>query len=71
MEDHPDEDPYDATIYEIAESHVPAYNHDRLRVALESDLWLIASDVEHSAPSVAELLGNAIYVDHGRTPQRG
>jgi hypothetical protein len=25
------------------------------------DLWLIASDVEHSASSVAELLGNAIY----------
>ena len=61
MEEHPGDDPRDDSIIdEIADSWVPAYNHDRLRVALESSLWLIAGDVEGEADSVAELLGIAM-----------
>ncbi len=61
MQDHPDDDPREeGVISEIADSYVPIYNYDRLRVAMESSLWLIAGDVEQSASSVAELLGIAI-----------
>lgn len=61
MDDHPEEDPRDeGVIGEIADSYVPPYNYDRLKVAMESSLWLIAGDLEQSASSVAELLGIAI-----------
>ena len=61
IDDHPDEDPRDETVIgDIAYSYVPAYNYDRLRVAMESSLWLIAGELDESASSVAELLGIAI-----------
>ncbi|HEX6642525.1 MAG TPA: hypothetical protein VF215_15510 [Thermoanaerobaculia bacterium] len=62
MEEHPNTDPRDDSIIdEIAESWVPVYNYERLRVAMESSLWLIAGDVENEAHSAAELLGIAMY----------
>lgn len=61
MDEHPGDDPRDDSIIdEIADSWVPVYNHDRLRVALESSLWLFAGDVEAEASSPAELLGIAM-----------
>jgi len=62
MDEHPDSDPRDESIIEeIADSWVPVYNHERLRVAMESSLWLIAGDVDTEAHSAAEMLGHAMY----------
>lgn len=62
MDEHPDTDPRDESIIEeIADSWVPVYNYERLRVAMESSLWLIAADVENEAHSAAEMLGIAMY----------
>jgi hypothetical protein len=61
MDEHPGVDPRDESVIdEIAESWVPVYNYERLRVAMESSLWLIAGEVNSEANSVAELLGIAI-----------
>jgi hypothetical protein len=62
MDEHPDTDPRDESIIEeIADSWVPTYNYERLRVAMESSLWLIAGDVDGEAQSPAEMLGIAMY----------
>lgn len=62
MDEHPETDPRDESIIEeIADSWVPVYNYERLRVAMESSLWLIAADVENEAHSAAEMLGVAMY----------
>jgi hypothetical protein len=62
MEEHPGLDPRDESIIEeIAESWVPIYNYERLRVAMESSLWLIAGDIDSEAHSAAEMLGQAMY----------
>lgn len=62
MDEHPDTDPRDESIIEeIADSWVPVYNYERLRVAMESSLWLIAGDIDGEAESAAEMLGIAMY----------
>lgn len=62
MDEHPDTDPRDESIIEeIADSWVPVYNYERLRVAMESSLWLIAGDIDTDAHSAAEMLGHAMY----------
>lgn len=62
MDEHPHTDPRDESVIdEIADSWTPVYNYGRLRVAMESSLWLIAGEVDGEATSPAEMLGVAIY----------